>query len=210
MSDTTDALRHELRDLEYAEGYSESFINSYIATQIKVLREQRDMKQADLAAEMGTSQAAISRIENVNYSSWSISTLKKIARALKVRLHVSFETYGSLIDEVDRFNRDSLQREPQDKDPSLWEETKPAVAEQAVYRFVQAVGVGGEPYALRQPAQVIDISSRFARVGGVDPGPSGLLTAATHGLVSDVDRKHMSTAESIQGTDALMADSVVS
>ncbi|HEV3305599.1 MAG TPA: helix-turn-helix transcriptional regulator [Candidatus Sulfotelmatobacter sp.] len=125
MSDTSDALRVELRDPEFSEGYAESFLNSYVATQIKVIREQRQMKQSDLAREVGTTQTAISRIENVNYSSWNINTLKKLARAFRVRLRVSFETYGTLPDEVGEFTQKSLQRAEREKDPGLLERKPP-------------------------------------------------------------------------------------
>ena len=77
------------------------------------------MKQADLAQEMGTTQTAISRIENTNYSSWNIKTLKRLARAFHVRLMVSFETYGTLPDEVTRFTRESLERASRESDPRL-------------------------------------------------------------------------------------------
>jgi transcriptional regulator with XRE-family HTH domain len=125
MSAIADALRRELRDPEYSEGYAESFLNSYIATQIKVLREQRKMSQPQLAALIGTSQPGISRIENVNYSSWNIGTLKKLARAFHVRLKVSFEPYGTLPCDVENFSRDSLQRLPRETDPDL-SDVKPA------------------------------------------------------------------------------------
>jgi transcriptional regulator with XRE-family HTH domain len=125
MSDISDALRCELRDPEYSEGYAESFLNSYIATQIKVIREQREMKQSDLAKAMNTSQTVVSRIENVNYSAWNIKTLKRVARAFRVRLRVSFETYGTLPDEVSKFDRGSLQRTEREKDPGLLERKKP-------------------------------------------------------------------------------------
>jgi|HubBroStandDraft_4_1064222.scaffolds.fasta_scaffold535414_2 transcriptional regulator with XRE-family HTH domain len=125
MSDTSDALRIELRDQEFSEGYAESFLNSYVATQIKVIREQRNMKQSDLAHEVGTTQTAISRIENVNYSSWNINTLKKLARAFHLRLMVSFETYGTLPDEVGKFTQGSLQRAERENDPGLLERKKP-------------------------------------------------------------------------------------
>jgi transcriptional regulator with XRE-family HTH domain len=122
MSDTDrDQLRTELRDLEYAEGYAESFLNSWIATQIKVIREQRKMTQAGLAAETGTTQTAISRIENVNYSAWNIRTLKKIAKALRVRLRVTFEAFGSLPEDMNAFRREGLERPEHRDDPSLWQ-----------------------------------------------------------------------------------------
>ena len=141
MSVISDALRAELRDQEYSEGYAESFLNTYVATQIKVIREERGMKQADLAREMGTTQTAISRIENVNYSSWNINTLKKLARAFGVRLKVSFETYGTLPSEVEGFGRDRLGRAAREQDPGLLERIRPQreVAEGAM---AAAAGMG--------------------------------------------------------------------
>jgi transcriptional regulator with XRE-family HTH domain len=122
-------LRHDLRQSEFSEGYAESFQDAYVATQIRVLREQNKWTQADLAKEVGTSQTVISRIENVNYSAWNISTLKKLARAFRVRLKVSFETYGSLIHDVDVFSRENLQRVPRESDPELLD-----VAEESAVR----------------------------------------------------------------------------
>jgi transcriptional regulator with XRE-family HTH domain len=119
MNAISSALRHELRDVEYSEGYAESFLDSYVATQIKVLREQRGFSQPRLAALVGTTQPGISRIENVNYSSWNIGTLKKLARAFNVRLKISFEPYGTLPEEVERFSREALQRPAREDDPGL-------------------------------------------------------------------------------------------
>src|ERR1035437_4083999 len=119
MSVIGDALRRELRDQEYSEGYAESFLNACVATQIKVLREQREMSQPQLANLIGTTQSGISRIENVNYSSWNVGTLKKLARAFNVRLKVSFEPYGTLPEEVDNFSRNALERPSRDVDPGL-------------------------------------------------------------------------------------------
>lgn len=119
MNAMHDALREELKDPEYSEGYAESFLDSYIATQIKVMREQADLSQQGLAELIGTKQGVISRIEDVNYSKWNISTLKKLARAFRVRLKVSFETYGSLLADVEAFSREGLQRTPREQDPIL-------------------------------------------------------------------------------------------
>ncbi len=112
-----DKLRREFRDPEYAYSYADGFLNSYIATQLKVLREQRGWTQEKLAQESGMMQARISVLENVNYSSWSISTLRRLARALGVRLKVSLEEFGTLLPELEHFERKSLQRLPLAKDP---------------------------------------------------------------------------------------------
>ena len=119
MNAIVERLREELKDTEYSEGYAESFLDSYIATQIKVLREQSGLSQQGLADILGSRQGVVSRIENANYSKWSISTLKKLARAFRVRLKVSFETYGSLLADVSEFSRQSLERAPREKDPLL-------------------------------------------------------------------------------------------
>lgn len=105
-------------DHEYRHAYADEFLNTMVRTQIRVLREQRGMSQGDLARRIGTTQTAISRLENVNYSSWNIRTLKKIAEAFDLRLHVSFETFGSL--DVSALNKEALERALSvDEDPGL-------------------------------------------------------------------------------------------
>jgi transcriptional regulator with XRE-family HTH domain len=121
LSEIDRSLRVKLRDREYAHSYAESFLNAFVATQIKAIREQRELTQSELAEMIGTTQTGISRIENVNYSSWSIRTLLKLARAFDVRLRVSFEPFGTLPQEVVQFNRSGLERVKRDNDPGLEE-----------------------------------------------------------------------------------------
>src|SRR5688572_12902544 len=128
MADIASHLVVELRAPEFSEGYSESFTDTYVSTQIKVLREQRGMTQKQLAESLKTSQTVISRIEGAGYSSWNIKTLKKLARAFEVRLHISFETVGSLIDEAACFSRKSLQRAKRSQDPRLYPGTVVALS----------------------------------------------------------------------------------
>lgn len=104
------SLRKEISDKEFADGYVDEFLNMSIATQLKVLREQRGYTQQQLADLAGMKQERISVLENVNYSSWSINTLRKLAVAFDVTLRVSFETFGSRLAEMENFTRKSLQR----------------------------------------------------------------------------------------------------
>ncbi|HZZ17419.1 MAG TPA: helix-turn-helix transcriptional regulator [Candidatus Sulfotelmatobacter sp.] len=174
MSDLNDSLRSELRDPEYSEGYAESFLNSYVATQLKVIREQRQMKQSDLAKEMGTTQTAISRIENVNYTAWNIKTLKKAARALRVRLRVSFETYGSLPEEVETFGRETLQRAAREEDPGLLERVTPRREELEIagQAMAAAMGAGATNFNLSSGQNLVVMprhvsqQSAIAELGG--------------------------------------------
>src|SRR5208282_3147598 len=59
----------------------------------------------------------ISRIENVNNTARNIGTLLQIAFSLGCRLKVSFETFGTLIDESLQFSRANLQRPDFAADP---------------------------------------------------------------------------------------------
>jgi transcriptional regulator with XRE-family HTH domain len=117
VNDLVEQLRPSFdADQDYRASYAESFMNSWVAAQIKVLREQRNLSQQELADLIGTKQAGISRLENTNYSSWKVQTLARIARALDVRLRISFEEFGTLPEELFKFGRDFLKRESYCKD----------------------------------------------------------------------------------------------
>lgn len=121
--------KDEFRDKEYRSAYAESFLDTSIATQIRVLREQRGLKQAELAELTGMKQSRISALEDANYSSWNIGTLKRLASAFDVRLSVSFETFGSLLVDVERTNRAALERPAFADDPVFTEQAVGPIAQ---------------------------------------------------------------------------------
>ena len=108
ISDLIYKVKEAFKSKEYRHAYVDEFLNVSIATQIKVLREQRgrEWSQKDLADKVGMKQPRISVMENVNYSSWSINTLRKLAKAFDLTLRVSFESFGERIKEIDQFNRE--------------------------------------------------------------------------------------------------------
>lgn len=110
-------FKKSFQDHEYADAYARGFLNSSIATQIKVLREQRKLTQQGLADIAKMKQPRIAVMEDVNYSSWSISTLWRLAYAFHLRLRVSFEEFGTLVQEVESIGRDTLQRRSLEDDP---------------------------------------------------------------------------------------------
>ena len=122
MNELADRLKKEFSDKEYRHAYVDEFLNSYIATQIKVLREQRGWNQEKLAQEAGMKQSRISVLEDVNYYSWSLSTLKKLAKAFDVPLNVSFGTFGDRLIDIQTFSREWLERCAFDEDPLFHEE----------------------------------------------------------------------------------------
>jgi transcriptional regulator with XRE-family HTH domain len=121
-------LKRQLKNREFRHAYADEHLNLSISTQIKIIRENQNMSQATLAGKIGTKQAGISRIESANYDGWSIALLRRLAEAFDLRLHVTFEEFGTLWKEVDNFNRESLHRRAFDDDPEFEESTATAHA----------------------------------------------------------------------------------
>lgn len=112
-------LRERFRDPEHRHDYVESFLNSSLATQIKVLRQGRNLSQRDLAALIGTKQSAVSKLEDPAYEGWTLKTLQKLARAFDVSLDVQFVAFGQMLDRIAGYSARSLQRVPFDADPAF-------------------------------------------------------------------------------------------
>jgi predicted XRE-type DNA-binding protein len=107
----------EFEDQEYRHAYVDSLVDSTIAIQLKLLREQNNLTQAQLAALASMRQSRISAMEDVNYSSWSVTTLKRLASAFDCGLEVRFVPFNQVIRwgasmtpdalRVQRFNEDA-------------------------------------------------------------------------------------------------------
>lgn len=141
----TEALRKELlEDEEYCYAYADSFLNTWVASQIRVIREQRGMTQKELGEAIGTQQAGISRLESINYSAWKTGTLRRLARALGVRLRISFEPFGTLLDDSEILGPASLERVRREGDPRLLHpKPRPASSE----RFIASMSIFERPFS---------------------------------------------------------------
>ncbi len=131
MSDVVDRLKNDFRDPDYRHTYSDGFLNSFLATQIKVLREERSWTQAKLADEAKMNQSRISELEDVNFDSWTIRTLRKLCRAFDLRLKISFEDFGTMLTDFRNLDRQSLSRHSFAKDPAFNPPAKPPQREQS-------------------------------------------------------------------------------
>lgn len=120
MSDKMrDRLRRMFRDRMYRRTYMDSFLNTVVAGQIKALREARGLSQKELGEKIKTKQSGISALENVNYSRWSLSTLRKLAEAFDVALVVKFVSFGEAINEVTAFDGSKLNQPSFEEDPAF-------------------------------------------------------------------------------------------
>ncbi|HEX6904570.1 MAG TPA: helix-turn-helix transcriptional regulator [Thermoanaerobaculia bacterium] len=112
-------LKEELQDPELRTAYAEEFLHSYIALQIKTLRQQRNWSQEELAQRAGMKQSRISAMEQADYDAWSVRTLKRLAEAFDLALLVQFQTYGKFLDNVTAVSRPELERSSFPDDPAF-------------------------------------------------------------------------------------------
>lgn len=59
-----------------------------IAFQIMDLRKKAGLTQKQLAELVGTKQSNIARIEDADYTSYTLTTLEKVTKALKAKLEI--------------------------------------------------------------------------------------------------------------------------
>ncbi len=112
-----DAMR-DFYDSDFRHEYTDQFLQIRIASQIKALREQRGWTQQSLAERAEMKQSRVSAMENVNYSSWNVRTLRRLARAFDVALNVEFKSFGArLVEDMEPFSRRSLEVVPFEEDP---------------------------------------------------------------------------------------------
>jgi len=121
MTEFTESVREEIAagDPEVRYDYAELLLDSMIALQIKTIRQQQELTQEQLAGRADMKQSRISAMEQVDYSSWSIKTLKRLARAFDLRLRVTFESFGTLLDDFTKLGRADLERTSFAKDPAF-------------------------------------------------------------------------------------------
>lgn len=116
MNNLTERLTKEFADKDYAHAYMNAHQSTRLATQIKVLREQRGLTQGQLAELSGMKQTRISALEDVDYDAWTISTLRKLAYAMDTTLNISFAPFSKGIEDIIHFSRQHLQVESREKD----------------------------------------------------------------------------------------------
>ena len=86
-----DVLRAKLAaDPVLAQAVENAAVNRRIAAEIYAARTAAGLSQAQLASLTGTTQSVIARLEDADYEGHSLTTLKKIARALGLQLRVEF------------------------------------------------------------------------------------------------------------------------
>jgi Helix-turn-helix. len=125
-------LINELKDKEYRDAFVSEHIDTGIPFQIKAIREQRGWTQKQLGKNVhdAMKQEQISRLEDANYSKFSLATLKRLASAFDVGLMVKFVSISDLVKWELGLTSESLKAVSFDEDSYF--EDKPGVANSAL------------------------------------------------------------------------------
>lgn len=113
------ALVRELADKEFRHEYMMDQVRSYIAFQIRALREQRRWSQTDLANASGKTQSVISRVEDPDYGKLSLQTCLDIAGAYDLPLLVQFADWDDWLARMSNLSPSALRRRSFDADRLL-------------------------------------------------------------------------------------------
>ena len=86
-----DRLKEDLKDSECKKAFDAEDLPARLALRIAELRQQEGLSQAELAKRLGAKQQLIARIESLDHTNMTLSTLQKIADALHRRLVVDLQ-----------------------------------------------------------------------------------------------------------------------
>jgi transcriptional regulator with XRE-family HTH domain len=116
LSTWSDKLVPKLANQEYRHAYMAEGVKTWIARQVRALREQRDWSQGDLARESGKKQSAISRIEDPDYGQLTLQTLFDIAKAYDLPLLVQFVEWQDWLYRMEDVSTEALRKDSFDGD----------------------------------------------------------------------------------------------
>ena len=85
-----DRLKEDLKNHEFKKAFDEQEVLSSLAIQIAKMRHRKGLSQKELAERLKTTQQTVSRLEDPDNKSYSLSTLIKLARAFHKELEVRF------------------------------------------------------------------------------------------------------------------------
>jgi transcriptional regulator with XRE-family HTH domain len=111
-TDAIEILEHRLigGDSEMKAALERETINAEIAFTIALLRSQAGLTQKDLAERVGTTQSAISRLEDASYEGHSLTMLNRVAGALGHKLRINLEAESPRKDPLRMAFRELLRR----------------------------------------------------------------------------------------------------
>jgi transcriptional regulator with XRE-family HTH domain len=106
LSPVSTGIRDLLRDPEQRHEFFKAMTQDDIAAQIRDLRKKRSLTQMAFARLTDMKQSAVSRIEQAEYSRWSLTTLFRSAAALDARWRMILEPCEEAVKEFENIDAD--------------------------------------------------------------------------------------------------------
>ena len=82
------------------DAYLQAEVITALTQQIRAIRLQRGWTQRELAQRLGTTQAAVSRLEDPSYGRLSLGTLLDLARVFDAGLQVKFMSFVTMLSQT--------------------------------------------------------------------------------------------------------------
>jgi transcriptional regulator with XRE-family HTH domain len=89
----------KLQRKTFRESFVKAELKNNLTLQIRLNRKHRGLSQNQLAEKIGSTQSAVSRIEDPAYGNFTINTLLDIANAFDIGLQIKFVPFTKLIGE---------------------------------------------------------------------------------------------------------------
>jgi transcriptional regulator with XRE-family HTH domain len=87
-----------------------------LASQIRILRQQRGWSQKELAERLGTTQGVVSRLEDPSYGRFSVKTLLELASIFDVSVLAKFLPFSQAVPATWDTRREALEADSFDED----------------------------------------------------------------------------------------------
>lgn len=162
FSEIDRALLEEFHDPDVREVYCEEFLNAKIATQIKVLREQRGWTQEQLAEHAQMKQERVAVLENINYESWTLNVLRRFAKAYDLTLDLEFKEFGEFLKGLDNFSREAFEKRSFQKDPVFQKGSAANVFRSDKFAKEKVSNPDSKAYSLPMIVEVTSVSGSSA------------------------------------------------
>jgi transcriptional regulator with XRE-family HTH domain len=95
-------------DKEFRHFWSETYLRENIPFQMKTMRTERDLRQADAAKLLGKGQNGLSRLESPAYGRLTLQSLLEVAKGYDVGLVVKFVPFSRLLQEYEDVSFNAL------------------------------------------------------------------------------------------------------
>jgi transcriptional regulator with XRE-family HTH domain len=107
----SEKLVSKLSEPSYRHAYMMEGVKTWIARQVRALREQRYWSQEDLGRKANKPQSAISRLEDPDYGKLTLQTLFDLAAAYDLPLLVQFVEWGDWLARMNDGSTAALEKE---------------------------------------------------------------------------------------------------